>query len=202
MIRLFSAVSFIGLIVAAPAVARQATAMPGHEHHAPAAPADPHAGHAAPAADDVSQMDHSHMAGMDQGGQGMTGALGPYPMTREASGTAWQPDSSEHAGGHVMRGDWMLMGHATINGVYDWQEGHRSDEKTFVSGMIMGMARRDFANDDAVQLRAMLSPDPLMGKRGYPLLLAAGGDGGRCHAADGPAAPARPLHGAVGDLQP
>ena len=27
----------------------------------------------------------------------MTGALGRYPMTREASGTAWQPDASEHA---------------------------------------------------------------------------------------------------------
>src|ERR1051325_9591708 len=26
----------------------------------------------------------------------MTGALGPYPMARESSGTAWQPDESEH----------------------------------------------------------------------------------------------------------
>jgi hypothetical protein len=40
--------------------------------------------------------------------------------------------------------------------------------------MMMGMAKRGFANGDAVQFRAMLSPDPLMGKRGYPLLLASG----------------------------
>jgi hypothetical protein len=73
-----------------------------------------------------------------------------------------------------MRGDWMFMGHALIDGVYDWQDGPRGDEKSFVSGMIMGMARRSFANGDALQFRAMLSPDPFMGKRGYPLLLATG----------------------------
>ena len=60
-----------------------------------------------------------------------------------------------------------------LNGVYDWQEGPRGDEKGFVSGMLMGMARRDLGNG-TLQLRAMLSPDPLMGRRGYPLLLASG----------------------------
>jgi hypothetical protein len=39
--------------------------------------------------------------------------------------------------------------------------------------MLMGMARRPVGNG-TVQFRAMLSPDPLMGKRGYPLLLASG----------------------------
>jgi len=34
----------------------------------------------------------------------MSGALGSYPMARDASGTAWQPDSTAHAMGHVMRG--------------------------------------------------------------------------------------------------
>jgi hypothetical protein len=95
-------------------------------------------------------------------------------MTREASGTAWQPDASEHSGVHLTRGDWMLMGHAMLNGVYDRQEGPRGDEKAFVSGMLMGMAQRRFASGDALQFRAMLSPDPWMGKRGYPLLLASG----------------------------
>ena len=28
----------------------------------------------------------------------MTGALGAYPMQREASGTAWQPDARNTAG--------------------------------------------------------------------------------------------------------
>jgi hypothetical protein len=115
----------------------------------------------AAAADDMSQMS-------------MMGALGSYPLTREASGTSWQPDSSAHIGMHAMQGDWMLMGHAILNGVYDWQQGPRGDSDTFLSGMFMGMATRRFDSGDTLQFRAMLSPDPLMGKSGYPLLLATG----------------------------
>ena len=103
----------------------------------------------------------------------MNGALGPYSMTREASGTSWQPNSSVHAGLFMMEEDWMLMGHALLNGVYDWQQGARGDTDTFLSGMFMGMATRHF-NSDTLQFRAMLSPEPLMGKSGYPLLLATG----------------------------
>jgi hypothetical protein len=66
------------------------------------------------------------------------------------------------------------MGHALLNGVYDWQEGPRGGEKAFVSGMLMGLARRNFDNGSSLQFRAMLSPDPLMGKSGYPLHLASG----------------------------
>ena len=71
----------------------------------------------------------------------MSGAFGPYASSREASGTAWQPDASIHGGLHAVAGDWMLMGHAALNGVYDWQQGPRGDEMGFVSGMVMGMAR-------------------------------------------------------------
>ena len=39
--------------------------------------------------------------------------------------------------------------------------------------MLMGMARRPIG-DGTFQFRAMVSPDPLMGKKGYPLLLASG----------------------------
>jgi hypothetical protein len=131
---------------------------------------------------DMGQMDMGQMGmgpGLDMadmpGTGGMSaGALGPYAMTREASGTAWQPDVSPHEGLHAMAGPWMLMGHATLNGVYDWQGGPRGDQRGFASGMVMGMARRDLGTADTLQLRAMLSPDPLMGKRGYPLLLASG----------------------------
>jgi len=119
------------------------------------------------------------MAGMDHRGahameHAMTGALGPYPMAREASGTAWQPDASRHGGVATMAGGWMLMGHVQLTGAYDWQEGPRGGEKALVSGMLMGMARHDFANGSVLQLKAMLSPDPLMGARGYPLHLASG----------------------------
>jgi len=103
----------------------------------------------------------------------MTGAFGAYPMAREASGTAWQPDNSVHEGLHRTAGDWALMAHGTLNLVYDHQSGPRGDDKLFASGMLMGMARRP-VGDGTLQFRAMVSPDPLMGKSGYPLLLASG----------------------------
>lgn len=105
--------------------------------------------------------------------EAMTGALGPYSTTREASGTAWQPETSPHSGAHVTAGRWSLMGHATLFGVYDRQSGPRGGEKGFVAGMAMGSARRPLG-PGTLQLRASLSPDPLMGRRGYPLLLASG----------------------------
>jgi hypothetical protein len=127
-----------------------------------------------PAPMDHSQMDHSAMTSAPpSASHGATGALGPYPVSREASGTAWQPDSSSHQGIMRMTGDWMLMGHGVLNLVHDHQGGPSGDDKTFVSGMAMGMARRPIGNG-TLQFKAMVSPDPLMGKRGYPLLLASG----------------------------
>ena len=184
--------------VSAPAVA-QHQHMPGMTMPQPPKPADKprpspaaepkaapdvnatHSAHAADAepaardqAVDHSQMDHSQMDHAAMGHQApMSGALGPYPMPRESSGTAWQPDTSGHAGLHVMSGDWTLMAHGVLNLVYDHQSGRRGDDKAFASGMLMGMARRPLG-DGTLQLKAMVSPDPLMGTRGYPLLLASG----------------------------
>jgi hypothetical protein len=155
--------------VAALAACTASAALAQHEGHAmpmpesPATtaeatpPADPHAGH------DMSAME-SHA---------MTGALGTYPMAREASGTAWQPDSSAHGGIHLASGDWSFMLHSQLDLVHSWQEAPRGDSKTFVAGMVMGMARRP-VGDGTLQFKAMVSPDPLMGKSGYPLLLASG----------------------------
>jgi len=115
---------------------------------------------------------HDNMAGMN-----MTGVFGGYPMSRDASGTSWQPDLAEHHGIHAMLGDWMLMGHLMLYGIYDTQSGPRGDDKTFLAGMIMGMARRELTDSDLVSFRAMLSPEPFMGRRGYPLLLQTGETG-------------------------
>lgn len=103
----------------------------------------------------------------------MRAALGPYLVSREASGTSWQPDTSEHHGLMTVSGGWTLMGHGVLNLVHDRQGGRRGDGKLFPSGMVMGMAQRSLGNG-TLQLKAMLSPDPIMGKRGYPLLLASG----------------------------
>jgi hypothetical protein len=121
-------------------------------------------------------MNNMPMQGMEHGGHDMAmkAALGPYSEQRESSGTAWQPDASSPTGGPmIMSGDWMLMTHGTANLVYDQQSGPRGDDKAFVSGMLMGMAQHPLG-DGTVQFRAMLSPDPLMGPSGYPLLLASG----------------------------
>jgi hypothetical protein len=176
----------------APALAQQMD-MPGMQMPAPkkkpaptkkAPPSEPQAEQAAkpmpkpqtmPATNSASQ-EQPPMAGMpisSSGHEGMTGALGPYPMTRESSGTAWQPDTTEHQGLMSTIGDWTLMAHGVLNLVYDHQSGRRGDDKAFASGMLMGMAQRPLGNG-TLQFKAMVSPDPLMGARGYPLLLASG----------------------------
>lgn len=124
------------------------------------------------------QMEHTGAMSMPMGKHAghqmqMTGALGSYPMQRESSGTAWQPDTSEHMGLTKMSGDWTLMAHGVLNFVYDRQSGPRGDDEAFASGMLMGMARRPIGNG-TLQFKAMVSPEPLMGPRGYPLLLASG----------------------------
>ncbi|MBC7769091.1 MAG: hypothetical protein H7124_09920 [Phycisphaerales bacterium] len=149
------------LMFALPAAAQDHS---GHEGHTPPAAQQPEHDHG-PAQPEAAHRDHDMTA--------MTGIYGAYAMGRDASGTAWQPDVSSHGGVHAQHGDWMLMGHAMLNGVYSWQDGPRGDEKAFLAGMIMGAARRDFASG-TLNLRAMLSPDPFMGASGYPLLLAAG----------------------------
>ncbi len=156
-------------------------AMPAHARHVhdtpsmpmpapkPSAP-DPDDGHDMNA-HDMNAHDMNAMAGM---GHAMPAALGPFAMNREASGTSWQPDESPQMGVYLMRGDWMLMGHAMLNLVHDRQSGPRGDETVFGSGMVMAMATGKVSTRDTVQFRAMLSPDPLQGKRGYPILLASG----------------------------
>jgi len=107
------------------------------------------------------------------GTMAMSGVLGPYPMEREASGTAWQPDASEHMGLMSTSSGWTLMAHGVVNLAYDRQSGPRGGDEAFASGMLMGMARRPLG-DGTLQFRTSISPDPLMGPRGYPLLLASG----------------------------
>ncbi|MGD9982022.1 MAG: hypothetical protein AB7H66_13265 [Hyphomonadaceae bacterium] len=194
MIRSLTLVTAAALAVSAPALAQhqhdpaqhppeQAEPLEGHEEHQPAqpqqTPSSPEHEHeeAAPAHHEHGQMTHGgsmdahrHAAMMAN----MRGLYGPYPMGRDASGTSWQPDVSSHGGVHRHAGDWMLMGHAMLNGVYAWSDSPRGDEKAFLAGMIMGSARRDIGERGTLNLRAMLSPDPFMGADGYPLLFAAG----------------------------
>lgn len=116
---------------------------------------------------------HEGMGG-HAGHAAMTGMYGNYPVTRDASGTAWQPDSTPHRGLHFMTQDWMMMLHGQAQVVYDDQAGARGGEKTFSSNMLMVMATRP-AGQGRLGLRAMVSAEPLtIGRQGYPLLLQTG----------------------------
>ncbi len=126
---------------------------------------------------DMKGMDMKDMPGMDHSMHDMhdmPGMLGPYGMSREASGTAWQPESTPHTGIHTMANGWHLMTHGFANLIYDRQGGPRGDSKTFSENMLMGMATRDLG-PGRLGLRAMLSAEPTtIGREGYPLLLQTG----------------------------
>lgn len=140
----------------------------GHDQHQghPPAPETPPAPMAHADGEHAGHADHGEAGGMQS-------PLGPWSMNQDAGGTSWQPANAEHGGVHASVGDWMVMSHVLLNGVYADQNGPRGDSKAFVAGMAMVTASRQW-DRQAVQFRVMLSPDPLMGEEGYPLLLAAG----------------------------
>jgi hypothetical protein len=134
----------------------------------------------AAAAQDPSMQGMEGMGGMDMNMEGMhgmhamRGMLGSYAMSREASGTAWQPESTPHMGVHSQWNGWDLMTHGFANLVFDHQSGDRGGEKTFSENMLMGMASRDLG-DGRLGLRAMISAEPwTIRAQGYPLLLQTG----------------------------
>lgn len=144
---------------------------------AQSAPSSDHGSMGGMKMDDMPGMDHD-MAGMDHGAMShdrtMHGLLGGYGLSREASGTSWQPEAASHSAIHLPVEDWMVMLHGKVSGIANWQSGPRGDDQVFSTSMVMAMASKDLANGDTFGLKAMLSGDAFMGRRGYPLLLASG----------------------------
>ena len=122
---------------------------------------------------EVTHMDHvdhaDHMGHMGH----MPALLGPYSMTREASGTSWQPESAAHEGIHGAVGEWNTMVHGFANLVHDRQTGPRGATQTFSQSMLMLMGQRSLGSG-TLGLRGMFSLDPLMGKNGYSELFQTG----------------------------
>lgn len=98
------------------------------------------------------------------------GALGAYPMSREASGTAWQPESTPMSRLSWRRGEWTIMTHGFATAGFTRETGSRGDSSALGTGMVMGMAHRPYGNR-TVSVRGMATLEPIMGPRGYPLLL-------------------------------
>jgi hypothetical protein len=140
-------------------------AQPESQHH-PAAPTQATAPHqhgqaAAPAASPVHP--------------GHDPTMGMGDIYFSGSGTARLPlADAPMRGAMIHAGDWMLMAHGFAWGVVTDQGGPRGEDKAFVTTMAMLMADRDLSDRVHLQLKAMGSLDPLMGRRGYPNLFATG----------------------------
>lgn len=121
------------------------------------------------AADTAEPAGHEHHAG-----HAMPAFYGSYPMSREASGTSWQPEAAPHAGTHVQWGDWSVMYHGSLQLVRTNQGGPRGAEDTYASNMLMLSGARSLG-PGLFGLRGMFSLEPAtIGKEGYPLLLQTG----------------------------
>lgn len=102
--------------------------------------------------------------------------LAPALALTLASAPAMDPGGTEHGdmeGIMTQAGGWHLMAHGFANSVLDHQGGARGGHDTFSNSMAMGMATRP-AGAGTLELHAMLSLDPAMGKGGYPLLFQSG----------------------------
>lgn len=102
------------------------------------------------------------------------GMYGNYPMTRDATGTAWMPESTQMPGIHTMYRDWLLMLHGFAFVVADHQSGPRGANALFSENMFMFTAQKDIGCS-TVAFRSMIDLEPAtMGKCGFPLLLQTG----------------------------
>ncbi len=97
------------------------------------------------------------------------------PASGEGSGTSRLPgnEGTMHGLHFMPGGDWMLMLHGYVWGVHTTQSGPRGDDKTYVQSMAMLSAEKD-TGWGRLQLKSMMSLEPLMSGRGYPNLFATG----------------------------
>lgn len=114
-------------------------------------------------------MNHESHQGMV-----MHGMYGTYPMSREATGTSWMPDSTKMPEIQRTSHDWIIMVDGYLMAIYDDQGGPRGDQKFFSENMFMATVQKDFGCN-TFALRSMLSLEPAtIGCDGYPLLLQTG----------------------------
>ncbi len=97
------------------------------------------------------------------------------PMSREASGTSWIPDSSPMYGRMFMFGENMLMLHGAIFPRYTNVSTRRGDDRIDAPNWFMAMFSHPLGDSAQFGSRLMMSLDPLTEQgRGYPLLFQTG----------------------------
>jgi hypothetical protein len=116
--------------------------------------------------------DMAGMEGMEMGE--MDPSVSPHAPTA-GSGTSRLPgNENSHQGLHISSGAWALMLHGYMWGVHSEQGGPRGGSKSFVNSMAMVQAERELGTNTHLQVRTMLSLEPLMKHEGYPNLFASG----------------------------
>ncbi len=99
----------------------------------------------------------------------------PFSRTfNEGSGTARLPGGEGGMHGlHIPAGEWMVMAHGFVTGQYTDHSGPRGDDKLYSTSMAMlsGARQTDWGR---IQIKSMLSLEPLMDAEGYSNLFATG----------------------------
>jgi len=169
-----TSVSLAAMLAAAPLPVAAAQQHDHGQHQMPApapSPAPAPATVPAPAPAPAPHQHHEHGPAKDEAAPAK-----PRPNAVTASGTALLPaaQGGAHDGLHVNAGDWMVMAHGYLWGVATDQGGPRGDDMAFIQSMGMVSAARDLGEGARIELKTMFSLEPLMGRRGYPNLLATG----------------------------
>ncbi len=136
---------------------------------------------AMPGADHMPGMNHGDMdhGQMDMPGMDHSAMAGPLPSSAAGSGTSRLPGAEGAMHGlHVATGDWpasdwMVMAHGYVTAQYTDHSGPRGDAMLYSTSMAMLTGERS-TDWGRIQLKSMLSLEPLMPARGYPNLFATG----------------------------
>jgi hypothetical protein len=169
------------IILLASFVAGILPAFAQHEHHQQ--PAKDSTQHEMHDMQDMKAMDHEGMdhKAMQHGTSHMTHSLSlSLPMTRNGSGTGWQPDATPMYAYMKHANKWNYMLHGSIYLRYTAQNFNNdgrmgSSAKFSVPNWFMGMAQRQVGKNGLLNVRAMVSLDRLFdGGAGYPLLFQSG----------------------------
>lgn len=122
----------------------------------------------------AEEMDHSKMEGS------MPSSFGIGSMSRQGSGTSWQPEATPIYAFMKNSGSWMWMIHPYVFSTFTHQSGKLGDDKFFSTNWVMVSAQREVggltkAGKGTLMIRGMFSLEPLStGPSGYPLLLQGG----------------------------
>lgn len=135
-----------------------------------------HSGHETMTVDSSQHAGHDmhHMSGME-----MTHAFSRnLPMTRNGSGTSWNPDATPMYAYMFSKGNWNFMVHGSIFLRYTSQDifekGYRGDSKFDAPNWFMLMSQRRIGGKGLFNFNVMMSLDPITEKTGYPLLFQSG----------------------------